>query len=206
MNGRTASASISIFLGYEKRVLEYEKVYLETAISQLEDAEDIFNAYEDAKEYIDTLASHTVSTLNSNEALHAFIMDLEAIMPEGMGFNSLSAQNGEISITGQTAGKESIALFIMALKELPYASNVRVDSIRDTYDEVGAVTSDFNLILKISIEGIVKDTPTIELPEGHPIYLALDAGVTAIWEEGSTPPDNVAPIGGEQAATEGGEE
>jgi type IV pilus assembly protein PilM len=140
---------ISIFVWYEGTVLTRNKTVLEADIASLKVAEDIYNAYLQADVHRTTINTYVAGTTNNNEVLVDLISDLERVMPENMGIDSLSANNGEINMTGSGDGKPYVALLVMALKELPYVSDVRVQNIRDVYDEFGGITSEYSITFQI---------------------------------------------------------
>ncbi len=155
-----ALISFSVFVYIRSVKLKEEKATLETWVDKLKPAEDIYNSYVNVQNYLDTVKTFENNTKNDNEALYQLVLTLEQIMPETVGIINLDTKNGEININATSSGKEPIAKFVIALKEVPYISNVRVKDIRDTYDDFGGVTSVFNMSFRIHL--LAEETESVE--------------------------------------------
>lgn len=144
------AGAICVFYTYENMQLNKDKTAEQAMIDQLQPAEVLYNEYIRAQERYGIISAYDGGNFSDNEALHTLLTDLENIMPEGMGISSLTAGNGSISMSLTGPGKPSVAFMIMALKELPYVSGVRTNSVRDSFSEDGRIISDFNLTFQIS--------------------------------------------------------
>lgn len=123
---------------------------LVAGIKEVESITEIVASYEAAQTEYETLLGFYEFTQNDNEKLYDFILDLEELMPESMGFTNFQSSSGVISISGEARGKEPIAELIIQLKALPYIDDVFVTNISETFDEfdVPLTTFSFSCTMK----------------------------------------------------------
>ena len=134
------------------------KKSLENEIKDMAGSEAVYMDYLANKSDYDLIKNYYDSTVNDSEALYTLILDLEKVMPKSVGISSFTVNNGAITLTGISGGKEPLADFVIELKKLPYVSNVRVQNISDTYDEFDQVISTYNMSFNISISAIADET------------------------------------------------
>lgn len=145
----SVGTSVVAILQYEN--LKQQKELLELDISKVEAGEELYRGYLETQKDFDAIKEYYNSTVNDNEALYQLIVELEKVMPKSVGIVAMTTQDGSISIQGISDGKEPIAKFIIELKKMSFVTNVRVQSISDSYDEFGMVTSTFNMTFNISV-------------------------------------------------------
>lgn len=139
------TGAVTVFMLWQMELLKEEKQALEKKLEGLAGAEATYYAYEDAKNEYETIKSYYESTKNPTEMLYQMILDFEQIMPESVGIVDISVKDGSVEMTGISDGKDSLAKFVIELKKLPYVTNVRVEDVLDMSNELGGVTSNFNI-------------------------------------------------------------
>lgn len=152
------NAGIAVFLLVYMNDLKARKEQVEDEIIQIESAEAVYNAYAQAKNDYQVIEDYYESTRNDNEALYQLILDLEKIMPEGVGITNLAADAGSITLSGMSNGKSAVAKFVIELKKLNYISNVRVETMTETYDDLGGSTSVFKMEFQLNLPDDLKET------------------------------------------------
>ena len=153
-----AVAGTSIFLIVMYNEQNKLKKSLENEIKDMAGSEAVYMDYLANKSDYDLIKNYYDSTVNDSEALYTLILDLEKVMPKSVGISSFTVNNGAITLTGISGGKEPLADFVIELKKLPYVSNVRVQNISDTYDEFDQVISTYNMSFNISISAMADET------------------------------------------------
>ena len=139
------------FIWWHQAELDKERNGLRRNIETIRYAEEVYFDFMRAGDYYTLVAQFDESTRNENEALLALILELEEIMPEGIGISQMQSNDGQINMTAtSTKGKLGIAGFISELKDVPWISEVWVGNIRDSYDDYGMVVSTFPITFTIS--------------------------------------------------------
>lgn len=154
-----AVAGTSAFLMFTYGEQEKVKKNLEKQINDMAGSEAVYLDYLASKSDYDLVKNYYDSTVNDSEALYTLLLDLEEVMPKSVGISTFTLNNGAVTMTGISGGKEPLADFVIELKKLPYVSNVRVQNITDTYDEFDQVESTFNMSFNISISAATAETP-----------------------------------------------
>lgn len=152
-----ANLSVAGFMLWQLDILKQEKARLEQSIAAVQDSEAVYDMYNRVKADYQVLADYYDNTKNNNEMLYQMVLDLEQVMPESVGITNFTAENGEVSITGTSGGKDALAKFIIELKKIPYISNVRVENIADTYDSFDNSTSTFNMVFRLNLQETEED-------------------------------------------------
>ena len=112
--------------------LEARKAQLEADIAAIADIEAIKIAYEKQKAETEDILSMSRSTYVLNEQARQLIGDLEAICPKDIILGQFNASSAGISFPITSASYDSIAQFVMALKELEEIDNVYINSLTQT--------------------------------------------------------------------------
>ena len=154
-----AVAGTSAFLMFTYNEQEKVKKNLEKQINDMAGSEAVYLDYLASKSDYDLVKNYYDSTVNDSEALYTLLLDLEEVMPKSVGISTFTLNNGAVTMTGISGGKEPLADFVIELKKLPYVSNVRVQNVTDTYDEFDQVESTFNMSFNISISATTAETP-----------------------------------------------
>lgn len=115
--------------------LEERKAQLQRDIEAIADIEAIKYAYEKQMAETADILSMSRSTYVLNEQARQLIDDLEKICPKDIILGSFTANSGGISFPITSASYDSIAQFIMGLKELDEIENVYISSLTQAKDE-----------------------------------------------------------------------
>lgn len=158
------TGSVTAFVLWQVGLLQEEKQILQSRLEELAEAESAYYAYEDVKNEYEIIYNYYASTKNPTEMLYQMILDMEKMMPESVGIVDISVKNGEVEMTGISDGKDSLAKFVIELKKLPYVTNVRVKDVLDMNNELGGVTSNFNMTWQLVL--IEEDTADQNGTEG----------------------------------------
>lgn len=142
---------ISAFFIYVYKTQTDQKEKLQKEIKELEIHEAAYLDYLATQQDYQTVKDYYDSTVNHSEALQQLILDLEQVMPKSVGISTFTLVNGEMTMTCISDGKEPMAAFVIALKKIPYVSNVMVQNVSDVYDEFGQVSSTFNITFNIQV-------------------------------------------------------
>lgn len=104
------------------------------------------------------------STKGADDSIGKLITDLETILPEGMSIDTISIDNGRVSLSAGGIGKRSVAKIITELKALNYVKDVNVDYVSEI-DEGLNKYDDFVMTFTIlQVEDDNEDS-TIEVSE-----------------------------------------
>lgn len=126
--------------------LQSEKNNLQKNIKELEDIEVLVNDYYQSKDIVTDASNFVALTSGNNDVLYEFIENLEAKQPSDISIRSINISDGVVSISAATSTKNTIAKFIMQLKEIPNVSSVAVSTIGETKDQYGVVYSTFSIM------------------------------------------------------------
>ena len=118
-------------------------------INAIEDLTELQNRYDQAQADVIAMENWYDTTKNANETLARFVDDLEKNMPKGVAITKLSSNSGEVTIEGTSYGKPPIAEYVIQLKKLPYISNVKMDVITESIEDLSARDS-FTMILTLN--------------------------------------------------------
>ena len=112
--------------------LEARKAQLEADIAAIADIEAIKIAYEKQKAETEDILSMSRSTYVLNEQARQLIGDLEGICPKDIILGQFSASSAGIAFPITSASYDSIAQFVMGLKDLEEIDNVYISSLTQT--------------------------------------------------------------------------
>ena len=114
-------------------------------ISNIEHIQDIVDEYYNAKDrYLDA-ATFKVLASNNDDYLLDFIEFLEHDMPSDISISSLSVADGNVTMSCAGNSKESLAAFIVTLKECESITDVYISSFSESMDSDGVVTVSYTL-------------------------------------------------------------
>ena len=139
------------FVWWQQVALDAERNGLRRNIESLRHGEEIYNNYLRTGDYYTLVEQFNQSTRNENEALYALILELEEIMPEGIGISQMQSNGGKIDmIATSTNGKLGAAGFLSELKRIAWIDEVWIGNVRDSYDDYGMTISTFPISFSIS--------------------------------------------------------
>lgn len=178
------NAAVAGFFMWTYKSLADYKENLKKEIASIQGAEAAYITYNNAMDEYKTVKEYYNSTRNNNEMLYDLIIDLEEIMPESVGITNMSAEEGMVSVTGLSGGKEALAKFMIELKKLNYVTGVHLENTADTYDDAGRATVAFNMTFYLVFP---EEAPAEAAPaEGAPAEEAPAEGEQTENTEGGT--------------------
>lgn len=119
-------------------ILKYQYNEVVEKVSKLEYAEKLYDEYISLKQTYEVLDEFDATTKNANEELYAFLLEMENRMPSHTEFETVSATDGKLNITGRVHGnKDELAALVIQMKESPLIADVFISSITDYYTLVG---------------------------------------------------------------------
>ena len=122
-----------------------EQSNIQKKIDRIKDIEKVVDDYYDAHDiYYDAAAFKDMSDSN-NDSLINFITELELTQPSDIAISNITVKNGQVSITGTTSVKPTIAKYITQLKGMSNVADVFVSTLSETKDENGVITTKFTL-------------------------------------------------------------
>ena len=140
--------------------LETKKAQLESDIAAIADIERIINEYEAQKAATADILNMSASTYEVNEQFHEFIDHLEATIPSDIKLISFSASGAGITLPCECASYDSIAQFIMNLKELDIVEDAYVASVSQAEDdETGEIKFNYVLTCNYTNPNAVEEAP-----------------------------------------------
>jgi type IV pilus assembly protein PilM len=140
--------------------LETKKAQLESDIAAIADIERIINEYEAQKAATADILNMSASTYEVNEQFHELIDHLEATIPSDIKLISFSAGPAGITIPCECASYDSIAQFIMNLKDLDLVEEAYVASVTQQEDqETGEIKYSYVLTCNYTNPNAVEEVP-----------------------------------------------
>lgn len=115
-----------------------ERESLKAQIAALGDVGDYESQYNQAQNDLAMLQAWYDTTKSANESLARFFDDLEKVMPKDVKITKVDANVDDVTIEGASFGKPPIAEFVKQLKKLPYVSNVKMDVITESIEDLSA--------------------------------------------------------------------
>lgn len=121
------------------------KTDLGIKVNSLKYVEEIVNTYYKSLDKYKDVANYDEMAYSNNDYLNDFIDYLEKKMPSDISISSMSITNGSVTMSFSGSSKQSVALFIIALKEKENISNVYVPSLTESIDAYGVITVNSSL-------------------------------------------------------------
>lgn len=118
----------------------WEKSDLEEKIAADEYIRETADEYYDAKDKYSDVSQFDVMAYNNDDYLMDFIEYLEERMPSDISITNMSVENGAATMTFTGSSKETLAAFILSLKDNQSISNIYVPSFSETVDASGVIT------------------------------------------------------------------
>ncbi len=123
-----------------KTELEEEQARLEGIRS----IEEIVAKYNTAKLTYDDVNNFKLMSVNNNDVICEFILDMERVMPQGVQITEMDIDDGVVVLKGEAYSKEAVGMFIQQVKTLDYVSAVFDDNIREDIDDNLNVVDEFS--------------------------------------------------------------
>lgn len=118
------------FRSYRESQARY--MTLSGQVDSLKPMQQLRDEFDETAEKADAIGSVYDATQGPNDSIPNLVDDLENILPKGMSIETLSIDEGKVSITAGGVGKKSVSKFITGLKSVSYIDNVHIDDITET--------------------------------------------------------------------------
>lgn len=118
---------------------------MQQKVDEIIEVEAVMSSYYNEKDKLSDIEAFYALTENPDDSMQIFLKDLETYMPSDTEVTSISISSGNVSLNGAAASKESVAKFIIQLKNLDYVSEVKAGALSETKDTNGAVTVSYSL-------------------------------------------------------------
>lgn len=139
-------AVIAVSVPLTKLVIaKAEQSHIQSSIDNIKDIDQVVDDYYTALDRFTDAESFKNLTDGNNDSLLYFISNLEAKMPSDISINSITFTNGQVSLTGTTSIKPTVAKFIQALTQTYGVEDVFVSALSESKDADGVITTNFSL-------------------------------------------------------------
>jgi type IV pilus assembly protein PilM len=118
---------------------------MQEKVDQISDVEQVMADYYNAKDVLSDAQAFHALTVNPDDSLQIFMTDLEKSMPSDVSISTISFASGNVSISGVSGSKESVAKFMLQLKNLGYVYGVTAGALAETKDTNGVITESFTI-------------------------------------------------------------
>ena len=95
-----------------------ERDSAQSSVNQVKGIESVVNSYYEAKDTAADALAFQILTYNNNDSLAGFIASLEQNLPSDVTIKSMSSNSGEVTMSGVTSSKSSLALLVQRLKSV----------------------------------------------------------------------------------------
>ncbi len=144
--GAAVIAVIAVSIPLTKLVIaKAEQSRVQNSINNIKDIEGIVNDYYTSLDRLTDAENFKDMSDGNNDSLLYFISNLEAKMPSDVSIDSLTFSNGQVSLSGTTSIKSTVAKFIQALSQTYGVSDVFVSALAESKDADGVITTNFSL-------------------------------------------------------------
>ena len=117
-----------------------ESKKLKSDIKRIEDITVVVDKYHTAKDKYDDVNAFMLYASDPNDDILKFINFLEEEMPSDISITSLSIASGEVTMVCKGSSKETVAAFIVTLKNQSNISGVECNTITEAVDENDVAT------------------------------------------------------------------
>ncbi len=112
-----------------------EQARVEAQIAEIQDIEQIYNAYLEEQAVYNDMVILYDSTRISNEYMMEFWNSLEEILPTGVNVEAITSSSSEVSITMEATDYDSIARLVIDLRSISCIEDAWIASITQIEDE-----------------------------------------------------------------------
>ncbi len=118
---------------------------MQEKVNEIIEVEAVMNDYYNAKDKLGDIQNFYALTENADDSMGKFIKDMETYMPADSAVTALSIAAGSVNFNITAASKESVAKFIIQLKNLDYVSDVVAGALSESEDTSGVKTVNYTL-------------------------------------------------------------
>lgn len=139
-------AALLIVIPYiQMNLAQTERDEAQTRLDGIRNIEEIMAEYNSAKTQFEDVNAFKMMTVNNNDSLGRFITDLEGVLPSDMYIETMSVDNGVVSIVGTAASKYTVAKTVMQLKGIDNVGAVFTYNMSEKRDENENISVNFQI-------------------------------------------------------------
>lgn len=138
-------AALLIVIPYiQMNLAQTEMEEAQARLEGIRSIEEIVAKYNNAKANYEDVKTFKLMSVNNNDVICEFILDLERVMPQGVQVTDINVDNGIVTLSGEAYSKEAVGMFIQQVKTLDNVSSVFNDFVRENIDDNLNVVDEFS--------------------------------------------------------------
>ena len=130
-------------INYASTLARYNKAA--TQMNHLQVVKNVYDKYQEATDLANQVDAMYAVTVNPNEAMNAFISEMEEKMPKEMSILSMSATTTDINMQIEVYSKEAVAKVIQQFRSFESVARVDATGYISDMDEEGNESLEFNI-------------------------------------------------------------
>lgn len=135
-----------------------ERDSAQSSVNQVKGIESVVNSYYEAKDTAADALAFQILTYNNNDSLAGFITSLEQNLPSDVTIKSMSSNSGEVTMSGVTSSKSSLALLVQRLKSVKNVQDVLIGSEAEVEDNEGVKSITFSMTCTFTLDASLNPT------------------------------------------------
>lgn len=160
-----AAAGLAFYSINAKNKAQEKNDDLNYQIEQNADIEQIIADYDESAAVVNDAIAMNTATYDLNENASTFIAELESKIPADTIVGSFSSSTAGVSFPATSTSYDSIADFIIRLKEIECIDNVYVGSVSEGVDDNGTKTYSYSVTCVYVNTNVVEEAATPEVEE-----------------------------------------
>ena len=143
-----------------------ERDSAQSSVNQVKGIESVVNSYYEAKDTAADALAFQILTYNNNDSLAGFITSLEQNLPSDVTIKSMSSNSGEVTMSGVTSSKSSLALLVQRLKSVKNVQDVLIGSEAEVEDNEGVKSITFSMTCTFTLDASLNPTQSAQRQTG----------------------------------------
>lgn len=146
--GAIVAAAFLIIIPYVQMVMARNDMdEAKERLDAIASIEEVMAEYRTAQSEYEDVNSFRVMTVNNNDVLIEFLINLESYLPSSVRVDEIEIVDGNVSISGYAENKYSVAKAVMQLKAIDNVYDVFDYKISEEVDGNGIVTLEYTMAL-----------------------------------------------------------
>lgn len=145
------AAALVFYPMYQKTEVQKDIDYYQAEIEKIIDIEDIILVHDAALAELNDAKSMTSMTYSLNENAREFIAQLESKIPKSVYLSNFNSSPDSVNIPGVATDYDSIAQFIINLKEISVVEDAFISNYTKVKDESGNISYTFTASCKFKL-------------------------------------------------------
>ncbi len=146
LGAAVVGAALLIVIPYiQMNLAQKERDEAQNRLDGIKNIEEIMAEYNAAMAKYDDVNAFRIMTVNNNDVLGQFIIDLESNLPSDMFVENIAVDDGVVSINGTAASKYTVAKTVMQLKSIDNVGTVFTYNVNEERDENENVSVSFQI-------------------------------------------------------------